>query len=96
MFFDYLLFAMVLIFPFLFWVWNNYKKSEAEAKCPNCNRLWAAVYLHQQLMGMFQKMYEPPIRLRGRIYIARFEKYKINCKCKYCGYEWIFFKSVKQ
>ena len=92
----YLLFLLPIVIPLLYWVWQTYRKRENEEKCPNCGELWAAVHLHEKLMGGFIKSYDPPIRRKGIRYIARFEKYQISCKCKYCGHECTFYKLEKQ
>jgi hypothetical protein len=95
---DYLIYAVVII-SFLFWLWGRYEDSANEAKCPNCNKLWAAVNTREELIGVFRKNHLPPIRLRGHENspkMAWFEKYKIHYKCKYCGHEWTVLKSKKQ
>jgi hypothetical protein len=92
----YLLFFIPIIVSLVYWAWQRYKTRENQEKCPNCGELWAAVHLHEKFMGGFIKRYDPPIRMKGRRYLARFEKYQVSCKCKYCGHEWEFYKSEKQ
>ena len=55
------LLLLPIVISLVYWVWQRYKKSETEEKCPSCGKLWAAVHLHEKFMGAFQKMYNPPI-----------------------------------
>lgn len=95
---DYFIYAIFII-AFLVWLWGRYENIENEFKCPNCNKLWAAVNTREELIGVFRKNYLPILRLRGyenNPKMAVFEKYKIHYKCKHCGHEWVFLKTKKQ
>lgn len=95
---DYLVYAIIIGY-FIYWIWRGYEDRKNEAKCPSCNRFEAVVIIREELIGIFRKNYSPPIRLRGNENnpkMAWFEKYKTYCKCKYCGHEWMFFKSKRQ
>lgn len=76
-------------------LWRTFTASENEFKCPKCSRLWAAEILREKLLGIFKKY----LRLdQGgkRVHGVWYQKYRIQCKCKFCGHEWIFTKSIKQ
>ena len=75
--------------------WQLFTASESEYKCPKCRNLWAAEILREKLLGIFKK-YVQVDRQGKKVHGVWYEKYKIQCKCKYCGYEWIFTKSIKQ
>jgi hypothetical protein len=76
-------------------LWRLFTASESEFKCPNCSRLWAAEILREKLLGIFKKYLQLDHGGR-RVHGVWYEKYRIQCKCKYCGHEWIFTKSIKQ
>jgi hypothetical protein len=75
--------------------WQLFTASESEFKCPKCSRLWAAEVLREKLLGIFKKYLQLDQGGR-RVHGVWYEKYRIQCKCKYCGHEWIFTKSIKQ
>lgn len=76
-------------------LWRHFTASESEFKCPKCRQLWAAEVLREKLLGIFKK-YIQMDRQGKRVHGVWYEKYKIQCKCKYCGYEWMFTKSMKR
>jgi hypothetical protein len=76
-------------------LWGLFTTSESEFKCPKCRQLWAAEILGEKLLGIFKK-YIQIDRHGRRVHGVWYEKYKIQCKCKYCGYEWMFTKSMKR
>jgi len=82
--------------------WERFKETEKEAKCPICHQLWAAENYDEEFLGMFRKnklrLSSFVVRERGTFYGSNpktswYEKYKIYYRCKYCGYEWVSFKS---
>ena len=75
--------------------WRSFSASENEFKCPKCTRLWAAEVQREKLLGIFKKYLQ--IDQGGkRVHGVWYQKYRIQCKCKFCGHEWIFTKSIKQ
>lgn len=76
-------------------VWRLFTASESEFKCPKCSKFWAAEILREKLLGIFKK-YVQVDRRGKRVHGVWYEKYRIQCRCKYCGHEWIFTKSIKQ
>ena len=76
-------------------LWRHFTASEREFKCPKCRQLWAAEILREKLLGIFKK-YIQIDRGGKRVHGIWYEKYKIQCKCKYCGHEWMFTKSMKR
>ena len=76
-------------------LWRVFTASENEFKCPKCRQLWAAEVLREKLLGIFKK-YIQMDRQGKRVHGVWYEKYKIQCKCKYCGHEWMFTKSMKR
>jgi len=75
--------------------WQLFTVSESEFKCPKCSKLWAAEILREKLLGIFKK-YVQAGRSGRKVHGVWYEKYKVQCKCKYCGHAWIFTKSIKQ
>jgi hypothetical protein len=84
-----------LIMKRILTLWQLFTASESEFKCPKCRNLWAAEILREKLLGIFKK-YVQVDRHGKKVHGVWYEKYKIQCKCKYCGHEWIFTKSIKQ
>ncbi|MFN8413988.1 MAG: J domain-containing protein [Anaerolineales bacterium] len=82
--------------------WRAYKAAESEFQCPNCNKPWAVGNLREELIGIYKKAKRQSFRQtflgiqNSSGNIARYEKYKIHCQCKYCQHEWTFHKSRKQ
>jgi len=76
-------------------LWRLFTASESEFKCPKCREFWAAEILREKLLGIFKK-YIQMDRGGKRVHGVWYEKYRIQYKCKYCGHEWIFTKSIKQ
>jgi hypothetical protein len=83
-------------------LWRYFKDSKNESKCPNCDKFWAAEYLDEKLVGIFQKAHAQPRHVRGLVIwdndvkMICYEKFEIHYKCKFCGHMWTFLKARKQ
>jgi hypothetical protein len=64
-------------------------------RCPNRHRLWAAQKLREELLSIFQKGEESGDPENPEFRMVKYEKYRMYCKCKYCGHEWTLLMSRK-
>jgi hypothetical protein len=67
-----------------------YLHKDAEI-CPNCKKWRTQEKVSEKQLGVFQKGHSISNRglnIRGTIRMVKYEKYKIQYKCKHCGHEW--------
>lgn len=91
--------VMLIIFLFVavgFFILTQDKPKVDLGKCPNCGKLMAAETVDEQLLGIFRK--ESPLSFlynKTVVSMATYEKYQVNCKCRFCGHLWSY-QSVRR
>lgn len=94
--FQIIMIIIVTFFGVGFFILTQDKPGVDLGKCPNCGKLMAAETVDEQLLGIFRK--EAPLSFlynKTAISMTTYEKYHVNCKCRYCGHPWSY-QSVRR
>lgn len=98
------IFAVLVLVVGCLFAWKFHKDKESKARCPNCGKLWAAEKIGERLIGVFRKagFAYRTLSLMGmlskdvNVNMGLYEKYEVQCQCKFCAHKWTFLISVKQ
>ena len=101
-----ILIAIPILLVLAFNLWEKYSEFVSERRCPNCNQNNASQVMKEELVGIFLKSkfrlgYKighglPEPDTANNFGAAMHEKYKLYNKCKFCGHEWISYRSRRQ
>lgn len=106
---NYLIEIIIGIFILLaiaFNFWEKYSEYISEKRCPSCSQDNAAQIIKDEFVGIFLKSKFiggfkighglPGFNTGNNYGAAMYEKYKLYNKCKFCGHEWVSYKSRRQ